>query len=276
MFLWVETPVSAPSAAQDWLAVSKTYEAAIRNYAASLGQDPNSPSLDTTIRTNTTLVPQRTGDLLEILRALAGVESLDGLRVLDLGCGWGSMATYIAQQYRPARVVGVDNREDFLKAATECTRWSGVKGVEYFKADMTTLAGVEAGSFDLLIANNALPYLIAEERLDQAAAAAFRVAAPGATLIAHQANRWQLRDPFTDEPLVHMLGPGAVRKLGRITGWHGSHDRLRLFGPSELEKRLHAAGFSDSRVASFGAGHKLERGLRARRGRYFAVTARKP
>src|SRR6266699_991498 len=37
----------------------------------------------------------------------AGLE--DGMTVLDLGCGWGAMSLWLAEQYPRARVLGVSN-----------------------------------------------------------------------------------------------------------------------------------------------------------------------
>src|SRR5260221_9599515 len=72
-----------------WAAAAPAYAQAIRAYTESLGQDPDSSATAATIRTNTDLVPRRAHELLTLLRLLAGVDSIDGQRVLDLGSGWG-------------------------------------------------------------------------------------------------------------------------------------------------------------------------------------------
>ena len=45
--------------------------------------------------------------MLELTCRRAGIE--DGMRVLDLGCGWGSMGLWIAERYPASRVVCVSN-----------------------------------------------------------------------------------------------------------------------------------------------------------------------
>jgi cyclopropane-fatty-acyl-phospholipid synthase len=45
--------------------------------------------------------------MLELTCARAGIQ--DGMRVLDLGCGWGSLSLWVAEQYPNATVVGVSN-----------------------------------------------------------------------------------------------------------------------------------------------------------------------
>ncbi|MEM9057852.1 MAG: cyclopropane-fatty-acyl-phospholipid synthase family protein [Pseudomonadota bacterium] len=45
--------------------------------------------------------------MLELTCERAGIE--DGMRVLDLGCGWGSLSLWVAQQYPACRIVSVSN-----------------------------------------------------------------------------------------------------------------------------------------------------------------------
>ena len=56
----------------------------------------------------------------------AGVE--DGMTVLDLGCGWGSLTSWLAERYPRARIVAVSNshaqRETIESRRTRTSRWS--------------------------------------------------------------------------------------------------------------------------------------------------------
>ena len=45
--------------------------------------------------------------MLEMYCTRAQVE--DGLSVLDVGCGWGSLSLYIAGKYKNCRVTGICN-----------------------------------------------------------------------------------------------------------------------------------------------------------------------
>lgn len=264
-----------PSDAASWDAVSPVYEAAIRRYAEEREQDPHSSATEATVRTNTELVPRRATDLLTILRALAGRQSIDGLRVLDLGSGWGSVSTYLAMTQKPARVVAVDVREDFVETASACSRAAGAENVEYVVADMTDLAPLQAAEFDVLLANNSLLYITSPGGLRAALRETWRVAAPGATLAIHQASKWQLRDPFTRDPLVHLLGTREAAWAGRALGWQGSSDRVRLVSSRQMRREVAGAGFEavHSGVLT-SAGQIRRRGIRG--GRFFALAARKP
>ena len=265
-----------PSDAASWDAVSHVYEAAIRRYAEEHEQDPHAEATEATVRTNTNLVPRRARDLLTILRDLAGLDSIEGLRVLDLGSGWGSVSTYLAMTHAPARVVGIDVREDFIETAASCTRAAGATNVEYVLADIVDLAALGVNEFDVLIANNSLLYITADDGLASALRAAERVGAPGAALAIHQANKWQLRDPFTRDPIVHLLGNRAAALVGRAFGWQSSGDRVRLVSAGEMRREAANAGFRGTQSGALSSSGQIRRGFAGNRARFFAVGARKP
>jgi cyclopropane-fatty-acyl-phospholipid synthase len=59
--------------------------------------------------------------MLELYAERAGLE--DGMRILDLGCGWGSLSLWLAQKYPRSSIVGLSNsagqREFILRLAGE-------------------------------------------------------------------------------------------------------------------------------------------------------------
>ena len=63
-------------------------------------------------------------------------EVADGMRVLDLGCGWGSLSLWLAERYPGASVVGVSNsasqREWILREAAG----RGLRNLEVITADV--------------------------------------------------------------------------------------------------------------------------------------------
>lgn len=64
----------------------------------------------------------------------------DGMRVLDLGCGWGALSLWIAERFPRCSVLGVSNsnsqREDILARA----RARGLQNVDIVTADATRFA----------------------------------------------------------------------------------------------------------------------------------------
>lgn len=85
--------------------------------------------------------------MLELTCRRAGFQ--DGMRVLDLGCGWGSTAIYAAEHYPRARIVAVSNsklqREFILGRAQE----RGLDNVQVLTADIN--AFVPEGRFDRVV-----------------------------------------------------------------------------------------------------------------------------
>ena len=72
--------------------------------------------------------------MLALTAIRAGVE--DGMRILDLGCGWGSFSLWAAERFPNARIVGVSNsrlqRELILQRAAE----RGLSNVRVETADI--------------------------------------------------------------------------------------------------------------------------------------------
>ena len=75
---------------------------------------------------------------LELSVQRAGIE--DGMQVLDLGCGWGSLSLWIAEHFPNAHVTSVSNstsqREFILKQAND----RSVRNIDVIVADMNDFA----------------------------------------------------------------------------------------------------------------------------------------
>jgi cyclopropane-fatty-acyl-phospholipid synthase len=79
----------------------------------------------------------------------ARAELFDGMRLLDLGCGWGSLTLFAAERFPGARVVAVSNSKpqgEFIRA--ECAR-RGLRNVEVITANVTAFA--PEGRFDRVV-----------------------------------------------------------------------------------------------------------------------------
>jgi len=92
------------------------------------------------------------------MRAL--LPEMRGLRVVDLGCGYGWFCRWAGEQ-GAARVLGIDVSEKMLaRARTDTTDWA----IDYVRADMEVLE-LPAASFDLAYSSLALHYVEDLERL---------------------------------------------------------------------------------------------------------------
>jgi ubiquinone/menaquinone biosynthesis C-methylase UbiE len=255
----------------EWEGVCAAIDESIAGYYAAQGRERDDRAVATTIRTNTELVPQRADALLRLLRALTGRSAIRGLDVLDVGCGFGTLAAYLALAEEPARMLAVDIRDDYLAAARDATCSLGLGDrLRYEHADMRELEGVER--IDLAIVNNALVYLVDPRDVDAALRSIHRALVPGGHVFFFHANKWTPLEPFTKRPLMHLLPPTVADRVSRVTGWRHTHGRVRLISPSELRRRSEAAGFSEVGSAAFGRRGAIQRRTFGRH--YYALSAR--
>jgi ubiquinone/menaquinone biosynthesis C-methylase UbiE len=153
-------------------------------------------------------------------------------RILDCGCGPGSITVGLAQWAPDGETVGIDLGAEQLDGARALARDLGVKNVTFRQGDIFDLP-FEDDSFDLVFSQTVLFHIPDPEK---ALAEIKRVLRPGG-LVA-------LRDVvngasmiWPDEPLVWELAR-VVRLGGQRSG--GNPDVGR-----ELGTLLHAAGFTE-------------------------------
>ncbi len=79
-------------------------------------------------------------------------------RVLDVGCGSGSMSRLIARSFPGAEVVGVDVRQQYLDFATARAAAEGIKNLTFRHGDVFALPFADA-SFDVVWAKYLLQWL---------------------------------------------------------------------------------------------------------------------
>ena len=79
----------------------------------------------------------------------AHADLADGMQILELGCGWGSLTLYMAEKFPQAQICGVSNsapQKEFIEA--RC-RERGIHNVAIITADMNTFS--IAGQFDRVV-----------------------------------------------------------------------------------------------------------------------------
>jgi len=73
----------------------------------------------------------------------------DGQRILELGCGWGSLSLWMARRYPAARIVAVSNAHGQRSSITARAEREGLRNLTVLTADMNTFAPV--GRFDRVV-----------------------------------------------------------------------------------------------------------------------------
>ncbi|MCG8587837.1 MAG: cyclopropane-fatty-acyl-phospholipid synthase family protein [Proteobacteria bacterium] len=62
----------------------------------------------------------------------------DGMSILDLGCGWGSLSLFLAERYPRARIVAVSNSKDQRESILKDCQERGIENLEVVRADAQT------------------------------------------------------------------------------------------------------------------------------------------
>jgi SAM-dependent methyltransferase len=211
----------------------------IIEYYERRGEQLCTPAGLLTLDTNSVLAAGRARLLLRLL-AEQGAEPVAGRRVLDLGAGFGALALYCA--HLDAEVIAVDPNEERMKVALEIARRRHLS-LRAVAAHAQALPFPDE-SFDLVIANNSLCYIVEESTHRAALEEILRVLRPGGWVAMRNPNRLHLRDQFTGLPLLSLLPLSLVRRVTRSLDTHRSDVRLR--SPGASVRQVRRAGFSQA------------------------------
>lgn len=172
-----------------------------------------------------------------------------GMRLVDFGCGAGSLTCDFARLIAPGEVLGIDISEDAIGRARVLAEEAGLANVRFLAADITEL-DLPPESFDVTHFGNVLRYLREPERALQLA---FRSLKSGAVVAASEgygAGNWAggpnaesvmlVGDRLQDENAAHGGDPnigGRLRVLFRQAGF----ERI-------VSKPGYSAALSDSKA----------------------------
>lgn len=168
----------------------------------------------------------RITDALEERLLLDRIGPARGLRILDVGCGDGVLATRLAQG--GARVAGLDASADMLAAARSRAEAAGVE-VDLVEGEAGNLP-FPTGQFDCVVSVATLCFLDDPRR---AIREMVRVLQPGGWLILGELGRWNLW--------------AAQRRVKGWLGadlWRAAHFRSR----GDLLALVAGAGLADAKV----------------------------
>jgi len=143
-----------------------------------------------------------------------------GMRLLDVGCGPGSITRGLAERVAPGQVIGVDLSRETLAAARQDAAARGLTNLQYEEGSVYRLSHAE-GSFDVVYAHQVIQHL-----REPAAALAemLRVVRPGGGIIAVREVDWGTAaywpvDPWIDRFIeVHLKTwsqNGGEPRMGR-------------------------------------------------------------
>ncbi|MCP9488913.1 MAG: class I SAM-dependent methyltransferase [Solirubrobacteraceae bacterium MAG38_C4-C5] len=192
-----------------------------------------------TIETNSGLVERRFGPVLDRYLQASGRSTAEGLDVVDLGCGFGSIAVYLA--YRGATVLAIDPDRGLQEVGAAAAARHGLPAI-FMQGRMEESPAISM-NYDLAVLNNSSCFVMDPILRRRAMAETFRVLRPGGHLVSTNPNRSCPVDPFTGWPMIHWLparhATAAARLLGR------PRSAVRLLSGRAARHELEGAGFID-------------------------------
>jgi ubiquinone/menaquinone biosynthesis C-methylase UbiE len=229
---------------RDFSPIADSLRSNVLSFYEERGETLDGPAGVNTLETNSGYVERRATPLLETLRRVTGRESIDGLRLIDLGCGFGALSVFFAGQ--GAVVTAIDPIADRLGVGRAVAAEHDLP-VEFSQGRMEKLDFADE-SFDLAIQNNSLCYVVDREDRRSALAETARVLVPGGFVVIRNPNRWHPRDQFTRLPLITLLPARAATRLSARLGRPRSE--VRLVSPLEAKRELRRAGFTEATLAA--------------------------
>ncbi len=163
------------------------------------------------------------------LNWINGIAPLDGLRVLDVGCGGGILSDSMARQ--GANVLGIDLSTKALKVAQLHALEAQTSRVQYREISVEQLAAEQPNSFDVVTCMEMLEHVPDPASVVKACAALVK---PGGRVFfstIHRSTKAFLMAVVGAEYLLNMLP-------------RGTHEYAKMIRPSELAGHCRNAGLT--------------------------------
>ena len=197
------------SRGRDRQVVSHHYDVSNRFYELILG--PSMTYSCAVFESAADTLEQAQENKVDLIARKLGLEP--GMRLLDVGCGWGTMALHAARHYGVS-VVGVTLASEQQKYATERARAEGLDGHVEFR--LQDFRDVRDGPFDAISSIGMFEH-VGRRSMEQYFATLWGLLRPGGRLLNHAIGRPATRD---EEPEV-VRSKEVLRQVQIAAGLRG-------------------------------------------------------
>lgn len=173
----------------------------------------------------------------KIIKLLATRQPLEGLRVLEVGCGTGVLASRLREEVGASGTVDAVDRVD-ERVVTNGYRFTLVESVELPFDD---------AAFDIIVSNHVIEHVGTAADQAQHLAEMERVASPSSLVYLAGPNRWQLIEPHFRLPLLGWLPQSLADRYVRATR-RGTWYDVRPPRRDEVRRYATEAGFTVDEV----------------------------
>ena len=185
----VEQLRQSPVAIETAAANEQHYEVPAAFYQQVLGSHLKYSSCY--FKSGVTRLDEAEAEMLRITTERAQLRN--GERILELGCGWGSLSLYMAAQYPDSQITGVSNSSSQREFITAQARARGLDNLQIVTCDANVLEFPAGTQFDRVVSVEMFEHMRNYQTLLERIAAWLK---PGGTLFVHIFTHREYAYPF--------------------------------------------------------------------------------
>ncbi len=195
-----------------------------------------------------TYVLRRVNRLFNVLTRFTNQKELFGAKVIDIGCGFGTLSTFSLFLEKLDYILGIDLDQKLVDIGNGIVKELGLEGINFVAKSMMDL-GSYREKYDILISNNSINYLVNNTEYVKALKCFFDTLKPGGSMVCLTPSRLTPIEAFTKYPGVQFMPKTLSNQMieeGKLTTV--DYNYIKLPSPFELYYWMRKVGFIDVKV----------------------------